>query len=371
MTKKFLLVGGEPESLINFRGSLIEELINKGLEVHVIAPNIINTDIEQKLKRIGAEVHEISLKRTGMNPFIDLQSIFQLCSIMSKIKPDYFLGYTTKPSIYGNIAARIVKVPSRYALITGLGYTFLSDKFWLNYIVKLLYKFALSSCHKVIFQNNDDKNLFIKSGLIRNNSSKSAVVNGSGVDIKIFNTSSFPEKISFLLIARLLEDKGIREYFQASSIIKKEFPDVSFGLAGWIDENPSAIKDEELQEKIDSGDIKFYGRLKDVRSVIEQSSVYVLPSYREGTPRTVLEAMAMGRPIITTNAPGCKETVVDGENGYLVPVKDVDALVKAMKTFIKKPKLIYKMGTNSRLIAEQKYDVKIVNCEMMNQMGIR
>ena len=135
--------------------------------------------------------------------------------------------------------------------------------------------------------------------------------------------------------------------------------------------NKKNIKDEELQEKIDSGDIKFYGRLKDVRSAIEQSSVYVLPSYREGTPRTVLEAMAMGRPIITTNAPGCKETVVDGENGYLVPIKDVDALVKAMKIFIKEPKLIYKMGANSRLIAEQKYDVKIVNCEMMNQMGIR
>ena len=196
------------------------------------------------------------------------------------------------------------------------------------------------------------------------------MVNGSGVDLQSFEEAPFPKKLTFLLIARLLKDKGIREYFEASRIIKKEYPDIIFGLVGWIDENPSSISKEDLQNRIDSGDINFYGRLDDVKPAITNSSVYVLPSYREGTPRTVLEAMAMGRPIITTDAPGCKETVIDGSNGFLVPVKAVDPLVKAMLNFIKNPELINKMGSQSRIIAMEKYDVKKVNEQMIEHMGI-
>ncbi len=370
MSLKFLIMGSAPESLVNFRGPLIKDLIKKGIEVHVVAPDIFSTGIAKNLESIGANVHEVSLSRTGINPFIDIKTIYQLWSLMKKIKPDYFLGYTHKPAIYGNLASWIAGVPHRFALITGLGYAFLGNKIWLNYIVKSLYRFSLSNAHKIIFQNQDDELLFFNLRILKAKDKKTAVVNGSGVDLQSFEEAPFPKKLTFLLIARLLKDKGIREYFEASRIIKKEYPDIIFGLVGWIDENPSSISKEDLQNRIDSGDINFYGRLDDVKPAITNSSVYVLPSYREGTPRTVLEAMAMGRPIITTDAPGCKETVIDGSNGFLVPVKAVDPLVKAMLNFIKNPELINKMGSQSRIIAMEKYDVKKVNEQMIEHMGI-
>ncbi len=371
MSLKFLLIGSEPESLINFRGPLIKSLIDKGIQVHVAAPYIFKSSIIEDLKSIGVIVHEVSLKRTGINPFSDLRTIYQLWHLMKEINPDFYLGYTHKPAIYGNLAAWIAKVPSRFALITGLGYAFLGKKIWLNYIVKFLYQFSLSNTHKVIFQNQDDELLFFNLGILKPIDKKTAVVNGSGIDIESFKETPFPNEITFLLIARLLQDKGIREYFKASRIVKKEYPNVNFALVGWIDENPSAISKNELQERIDSGDINFYGRLEDVKPAISNCSVYVLPSYREGTPRTVLEAMAMGRPIITTNAPGCKETVVDGKNGFLVPVKDENSLAKAMLKFIENPNLISEMGAQSRIIATEKYDVKKVNENMFKHMGLK
>jgi glycosyltransferase involved in cell wall biosynthesis len=190
------------------------------------------------------------------------------------------------------------------------------------------------------------------------------------VDLDSFQVTSLPSQIQFLLIARLLGDKGIREYLKAASLVRLSYPEINFGLVGWLDNNPNAISKDELQYFIDSGDIKYYGRLNDVRPAIKESSIYVLPSYSEGTPRTVLEAMAMGRPIITTNAPGCKETVQDGLNGFLVSVKSVDELVEAMKKFIKNPDLIIEMGICSREIAEEKYDVIKVNNHMLKEMNI-
>ena len=224
---------------------------------------------------------------------------------------------------------------------------------------------------KVFFQNPDDESLFQNLGIIKTSDNKSVVVNGSGVDLKKFNTSPFPTKIQFLLIARLLGDKGVREYFKAAKAVREKRPDIKFGLVGWIDNHPDAISKQELDERIDAGDIFFYGRMDDVKPAISESSVYVLPSYREGTPRTVLEAMAMGRPIITTDAPGCKETVKDGINGYIVKVKSSQALVKAMFSFIEQPELIESMGNNSRKIAEDKYDVDKVNKHMMLEMGFK
>ena len=224
---------------------------------------------------------------------------------------------------------------------------------------------------KVFFQNPDDETLFQNLGIIKTSDQKSVVVNGSGVDLKKFNIASFPKKIQFLLIARLLGDKGVREYFKAAKAVRKNHPDIKFGLVGWIDNHPDAISKKELDESIDAGDIFFYGRMDDVKPAISESSVYVLPSYREGTPRTVLEAMAMGRPIITTDAPGCKETVKDGINGYIVKVKSSQALVEAMLCFIEQPELIESMGNSSRKIAEEKYDVDKVNKHMMIEMGFK
>tara|TARA_B100000963_G_C22463002_1_gene596548 strand:+ start:58 stop:933 length:876 start_codon:yes stop_codon:yes gene_type:complete len=290
---------------------------------------------------------------------------------MKKIKPNYFLGYTHKPVIYGNLAAWMAGVNKQFALITGLGYTFQSQILWLNHLLQFLYRISMRRVEKVFFQNPDDETLFQNLGIIKTSDQKSVVVNGSGVDLKKFNIASFPKKIQFLLIARLLGDKGVREYFKAAKAVRKNHPDIKFGLVGWIDNHPDAISKKELDDSIDAGDIFFYGRMDDVKPAISESSVYVLPSYREGTPRTVLEAMAMGRPIITTDAPGCKETVKDGINGYIVKVKSSQALVEAMLCFIEQPELIESMGNSSRKIAEEKYDVDKVNKHMMIEMGFK
>jgi len=374
MPSKILLIAGLPESLLNFRGPLLRALMAEELQVHVAAPCLpASSAIRQELESMGVYVHEVDLKRAGINPFADLLTVYDLWRLMHRIKPDFTLGYTIKPVIYGNIAAWIAGVPRRFALITGLGYAFTGDsgqRSWLKKIVQVLYRVALGRGHKIFFQNPDDESLFHSLRIIKSSDRKTVVVNGSGIDVGSFRVVPLPQIPQFLLIARLLGDKGVREYVKAATIVRRKHPNVRFGIVGWIDENPDTISEKELQHWIDAGDVRFYGRLNDVKPAIAESSVYVLPSYREGTPRTVLEAMAMGRPIITTDAPGCRETVENGENGFLVPVKAIDELVAAMLIFIKNPDLIAQMGRRSRQIAEEKYDVNKVNEQMLKAMGI-
>jgi glycosyltransferase involved in cell wall biosynthesis len=375
VAKKFILIAGYPDSLLNFRGPLLRALLAEGLEVHVAAPDLpANGVIRLQLEALGVRVHEVVLKRTGMNPLADMTTIYHLWRLMRRIKPDFSLGYTIKPVIYGNFAAWLAGVPRRFALITGLGYAFLGEagqRTWLKRIVQGLYRAALGKVQKVFFQNPDDEALFHSLGIIKWSDQKTVVVNGSGIDTSSFTVQPLPNVIQFLQIARLLGDKGVREYVKAAIKVRQQYPDVRFGLVGWIDDNPNAIAKDELENWVESGDVRFYGRLDDVKPAIVESSVYVLPSYREGTPRTVLEAMAMGRPIITTDAPGCRETVVDGENGFLVPVKSVDELAGAMLKFIAQPELISRMGERSRRIAEEKYDVNKVNEHMLTEMGVK
>jgi glycosyltransferase involved in cell wall biosynthesis len=291
---------------------------------------------------------------------------------MRSIKPTYVLGYTIKPVIYGSIAAWLAGVPHRFALITGLGYAFQGDgqRSRLQTLVQSLYSLALARVGKVFFQNPDDEALFRQRNILKK-SARSVVVNGSGVDVGSFALMHLPSgPPRFLLIARLLGDKGVREYASAANAIRANHPEVRFALVGWIDENPDSISQSELDTWVAEGTLEYLGRMADVRPAIADSTVYVLPSYREGTPRTVLEAMAMGRAIITTDAPGCRETVVEGENGLLVSVKSVDGLVHAMLKFVKDPGLASRMGTRARQIAEEKYDVHKVNAVMLREMGI-
>jgi glycosyltransferase involved in cell wall biosynthesis len=268
------------------------------------------------------------------------------------------------------LAAWVARVPRRFALVTGLGYAFTGERSGLLItVVRRLYAFALRRVHKVIFQNPDDQALFRERGVLSRRT-PSAVVNGSGIDLMAYAVQPQPDVLRFLMIGRLLGDKGVREYALAAQRIREVHPGLRFRLVGWIDENPDAIGQSELDSWIASGNIEFLGRHSDVRPAIADAAVYVLPSYREGTPRTVLEAMAMGRPIITTDAPGCRETVDHGKNGFLVPVKSVDGLVSAMQRFIDDPMLACRMGSRSRQIAEEKYDVHKVNEAMFREMGI-
>jgi glycosyltransferase involved in cell wall biosynthesis len=222
----------------------------------------------------------------------------------------------------------------------------------------------------VIFQNPDDAREFLERGLLTSRITPQ-IVNGSGVDTKAFSVAVFPSgPIRFLLIARLLGDKGIREFAEAAKMLKAENPAVEFHLVGPIDSNPDGLPENLVECWHNANILYWHGSLLDVRPAILASHVYVLPSYREGTPRTVLEAMSMGRPIITSDAPGCRETVVDGLNGFLVPVRDTEALADAMRKFIETPDLISQMGAQSRKIAEEKYDVGKVNAQMMEAMGL-
>jgi len=375
MPKKFLLVASYPESLLNFRGHLLRELIAVGLEVHVAAPNLpMNSTVRKKLENLGIFVHQISLQRTGNNPFLDLLLFFSLWRLMIEIKPKYFLAYTIKPVIYGSIAAWLAMVPKRFALITGIGYAFEINgekRTKVQVIAQNLYRVALYNAHVVFFQNPDDQALFEKLGLVNEKRQKTVIVNGSGIDIHSFEVSDIPKHVHFLMIARLLKSKGVKEYAEAASIVRSKYPNVNFNLAGWLDESPDAFSQLDLQDWIRSGTLVYHGYLHDVRLTIAASSVFVLPSYREGTPRTVLEAMSMGRPIVTTDAPGCRETVVDGYNGFLVATKSVHELVSAMLKFIEQPNLITLMGERSRQIVEEKYDVTCVNAQMLSEMEIK
>ena len=369
----FLIVASYPDSLINFRGALLDALVTRGLTVHVAAPGLsTESSVRQQLEEKGLHMHDISLCRTGMNPLADLRSLFSLWRLMRNVRPDSVLGYTIKPVIYGSLAAWLAGVPRRFALITGLGYAFqgeAGERRLLKQLVQGLYRFSLAKTDKVFFQNPDDQALFRTLGIL-SDATPSVVVNGSGVDVAGFAVMPLPKEPHFLLVARLLGDKGVREYVQAAASVKAEYPDAIFSLVGWIDENPDSIQQQELDKWVAEGTVLFHGRLSDVRPAVAGCNVYVLPSYREGTPRTVLEAMAMGRPVITTDAPGCRETVTDGDNGFLVPVKSVDELAEAMRRFIDNPGLASQMGKRSRQIAEEKYDVHKVNSSMLSEMEI-
>lgn len=371
MSKKCIVIlASYAPSLINFRGPLIKTLSELGHQVIAIAPGK-HTDVEVQLAKWGVQYQSITLDRTGINISRDISDIVKLTRLLRKLRADVILSYTIKPVIYGSIAAYLAKIPRKYALITGLGYSFQGTSIkrrFFSFIVRAMYKTALSNINAVIFQNNDDKELFLNKKLTSKN--KVFTVNGSGVDLDHYTPSPPPDSPIFLLIARLIYDKGILEYVKAAKILKARHPQARFQLAGPLDINPSAITNQELDSWIEQGVIEYLGVLKDVRPILSSCSVYVLPSYREGTPRTVLEAMAQGRAIVTTNAPGCKETVTDNVNGFKVPIKNVDDLVYALEQLITNPDTRVRMGKASLKIAEEKYDVRKVNFQMLKIMEL-
>jgi len=372
---KIFIVSSLSTSLRNFRGPLILALRDGGHEVHVAAPGLAEDRPTQLwLIEHGIEPHDVSMSRAGLNPFEDLKMALALFQMMRRLRVEMFLGYTIKPVIWGMFAARLARVPYRVALITGLGYAFTGQargkRAIIQRIARGLYAKALRQAHLIFFQNHDDPAEMARQGMLPENVPVK-VVNGSGVDLAQFmHISLTPGPPQFLLIARLLGDKGIREYAQAAAALVPHWPGVGFHLVGGLDANPDGITIAEVEEWTNAGHIIWHGAVDDVKPALAATHVYVLPSYREGTPRTVLEAMATGRAIITTDAPGCRETVQDGVNGFLVPVRDVDALVAAMNKFLHDPELVEQMGKQSRNIAMEKYDVRKVNTSMINEMAL-
>ena len=367
------VLGSFAESLISFRGPLLQDLIQLGHRVVACAP-AAPAPIVASLAAMGVAYRDVPIKRTGLRPDQDLYALCALTALFRKLRPDVVLSYTIKPVTYGLLAARLAGVPRRFAMITGLGYTFIGAGLQAKLAsaaARQLYRLSLHGAERIFFQNPDDLALFQRLRLLRR-SEQAVMINGSGVDIDAFGPTALPEgDVSFLLIARLLKDKGIREYVEAARQVRARYPRTRFHLVGRLDEgNPAAISAQELGAWETEGVVKYLGRLDDVRPALAATSVYVLPSYREGTPRTVLEAMAMGRPIVTTDAPGCRETVRQGVNGYLVPVRDADALARAMAQFVEEPDLIPAMGRESRRLAEEKYDVHKVDRVILQAMRL-
>ena len=370
---RILVIGGLADSLVNFRGILLSEMVARGHEVIACAAED-NREIADKLAAMGVRYTPLHFRRAGLNPLGDLALLFRLLRVLRQLRPDIVLCYTIKPVIYGAIACRLTGIKQCYAMITGLGYAFMGGKGlrqkWVSMLARTLYRAALTGTAGVFFQNPDDLALFIETGLLRERY-KALVINGSGIDTRYFSPAALPHgPVVFLLIARLLKDKGIFEYASAAAILKQRYPEAIFRLLGPLDPNPNAISSDQLRTWQQAGVLDYLGEAGDVRPHLAASCVYVLPSYREGTPRTVLEAMSMGRPVITTDAPGCRETVTDGDNGFLVPVKDSSALAHAMERFILTPELMPLMGARGREIACLKYDVHAVNDTILHHMNL-
>ena len=347
---RFLLIASFPDSLLHFRGPLIDALLASGQSVHVAVPDLpFSSPIRSRLEANGVSVHDIPLQRTATNPGADFRLLIHLVRLLHQVRPQRVLGYTIKPVVYGMLAAWLARVPQRFALITGLGYAFqdAEGRGAVRTLVKRLYSLSLGCAHKVFFQNPDDEGLFRKLGLVPDRV-PSCVVNGSGVDLDFYGVAPLPEGHHFLLVARLLGDKGVREYAEAARRIRLQNPDVLFHLVGWLDENPDAISQGELDGWIEDGTLVFHGRLADVRPVVAGCSVYVLPSYREGTPRTVLEAMAMGRAVVASRAGGIPEYVRDNDCGLLVEPENPGALARALLRLIANPDERARMGQAGR-----------------------
>lgn len=366
---KFVLISPKNRTAWNFRGDLIRDIVAKGHEVIVTGPNDIDVD---KIEALGARFVKIPMNKTGVNIKEDLSYIKALRNLFKEEKPDITFGYTIKPVIYGAIAAKLAKVPHRYSMIAGAGYVFAAKTTKakiIRILVKMLYRIGFGCAQKVIFMNEDDKNDFISMHLLKEK--KCFMVNGSGVNMERFEKAPLPENPVFFMLSRALRCKGAAEYLEAAQIVHDKHPDVRIMYLGEIDESmQDSLKKEEVMKYVESGAVEYFPEHPDVRIYYRQCSVFVLPSYREGIPRTVQEAMSMGRAAIVTDAPGCRETVKDGETGFLVPIGDSKALADTMCRFIENPNLIREMGEKSYEYCKEKFDVHKVNKTLLSHLEI-
>jgi glycosyltransferase involved in cell wall biosynthesis len=365
-----VVIGVEPASLLNFRKDLLLELVKAGHQVTAVA---MNPSAEQiaALRNLGVETSSIEFSRAGMNPLRDLQTLFALKRLFGEIHPHCIIAYTAKPVIYAALAARLAGVPKFCAMITGLGYSFIPGsglkRRVAHMVVTVLYRVALKNAATIIFQNPDDLATFEQMQLLPKHS-KVGIVNGSGVDLNYFKKCALPKQPIFLMIARLLADKGVREYASAAERLRKKYPEVRTLLVGGLDPSPNSVTQSELDGWRVNG-LEYFSHVNDVRPLIAQASVIVLPSYREGTPRSVLEGMAMGRAIITTDAPGCRETVKHEINGLLVEPRSPESLFAAMDKLTTNPVKVFEMAKASYEIVKNKYEGKAVAKSVLRMAG--
>ncbi len=364
---RIAVVANATWNIYNFRLNILDVLLANDFEVFVVAP----VDKYIFYKEDFPEIVHIPIKklsRDGTNPVKEIILINEFVQIYKKIKPDIILHYTIKPNIYGGIAAGILSIPS-IAVVTGLGYAFI-HKGIIQSITRLLYRFSSRYHKKIIFENTDDLELFVKGRLIKAN--KGISIKGCGVDVEYFSpveqNGKNKDKIIFTFIGRLLYDKGVVEFVEAAKIIKKEYKNAEFWLIGEIDKNnPAMVKEEDLINWVKNKTVIYHGFKQNVKRYISKSDCIVLPSYREAIARTISEGLAMAKPVITTDTAGCRETIEEGKNGYLVPVKEINSLALAMKKMIELPKEErIKMGKYGREKAIREFDDNLIADDILN-----
>lgn len=360
--KRVAIVSSQAFSLVNFRGTLISRLAAEGVEVFALAP-----DHDQRsragLEALGARPVDYSCSRAGLNPIRDAVDTVRLARLLRRLRIDATLHYFVKPATFGAIAAWLAGVEKRVVLVEGLGIAFADGPnggtgrraALLRRLVTALYRFSLSRVHRVFFLNREDMDQFIRSGTA--SAASSELLGGIGVDLARFAPAPpVRHPVTFLMAARLLRAKGVAEYVAAARRLKRQYPDLRFVLLGDVDANPDSVRRDEILGWAHEGVVECPGHVA-VDAWLAEASVFVLPSYyREGVPRSLQEAMAMARPLITTDIPGCRDTVSPGVNGFLVPPRDVDALAAAMERFVLEPELISRFGAASRGMAERDFD---------------
>lgn len=378
LNKKIILIGTVASSFYGFRADLIHTLLKKGHQVYAFTSEYTAEDLK-KIEKLGATPITYTLNRGGLNPLADIVATYRLSKKIKTINPDIVFSYFSKPVIFGTLAAKLAQVPRVIGMLEGLGYTFteqpegLSKKTQLiKKIQVFLYKIALPQLDQLIFLNPDDPKDLIEKYTI--NVKNIEVLGGIGLNLQDYPYQPLSDihlPLKFLFIGRLLKEKGIHEFVQAAKLVKKTYPDTEFTVLGAVDHhNLGTLQQTELNSLISSNIIQYPGHVSNIKDWIADSHVFVLPSYREGVPRSTQEAMAIGRAIITTDVPGCRETVINTKNGFIVPKWNPEALAKEMIYFIEHPEQTQVMGAESYKIAVEKFDAEKVNQRLVNILGL-
>ena len=373
---KILIALNSAWNLLNFRSGLIKAFVAQGHTVVLAAPTDENV---QALENLGTRFVAMPINSHSINPLYDLALLWRYIRLLRQENPDVILTFTAKPNVYGSLAARFLNIPA-INNIAGLGSVFIKNS-WVVFVLKALYRVSLARSHKVFFQNPDDLKYFLTDRLVKEQFT--ALLPGSGVDLQRFKPTELPylnhiqkentvtdNQFVFLLICRMVKEKGVEEYVQAARLIKKIYPDVICALLGPIDnDNPSAISETQMQFWVNEGTVSYWGKTNDVRIQIAKADCIVLPSYREGTPRSLLEAAAMSRPLVASNVPGCREVIQDGVNGFMCEPRNSHSLATAMKNILNLSSTTLKsMGRASRQVAEIKFDEQIVIKKYINSL---
>lgn len=372
---KIVLIGTTAGSVLNFRADLIKELAEKGHDVFAFAVDYSDSS-KCEVFALGAIPLDYTLNRAGLNPLRDVLDTYKLSRKLKDISPDIVLSYFSKPVIFGTIAAVFAGVPRRVGMLEGLGYVFTDQREGVSFKVALLrriqvllYRLSFQFLERIIFLNPDDPLDLVKKYKIK--VSRVSVLGGIGLNLTDYVYSS-PSNviISFVFVGRLLAEKGVNEFISSARIVKEHYPKAEFVLLGGIDEkNPGGLTKQDVRDLVNEGVVVYPGHVDNVAEWVARSSVFVLPSYyREGVPRSTQEAMAIGRAVITTDVPGCRETVVDGLNGFMVPPWDAETLAKKMIYFIEHPECIELMGLESNKIAQDKFDAKKANKKLISYL---